>query len=130
MDAGATDSMIDAIRLCVSEALTNAVMHAYPDLPGAVDVVVELADDRLLVTVRDHGQGMGGASGARQNAGGMGLRMIRTLTARCRITSDSVAGTEICMTFAPGDEPSRPGSTERRPIRDSNPCRRRERAVS
>jgi anti-sigma regulatory factor (Ser/Thr protein kinase) len=99
-DVGAPDTTVDAVRLCVSEALANSAMHAYPDQAGVVEVIVEVEDEGFVVTVRDYGRGIGRTPGARVEEGGMGLEIIRTLTERYRITSESGSGTEICMFFA------------------------------
>ncbi|MFH5209813.1 ATP-binding protein [Antrihabitans spumae] len=48
-----------ALTLAVNEALANAVEHAYFDyaMPGTFDLVAsyDAANDRLLVTIADHG---------------------------------------------------------------------------
>ena len=48
-----------AVALAVSEAATNAVVHAYSDdeRPGPLIVTAKTAD-RTLTTVADHGRGM------------------------------------------------------------------------
>ena len=46
------------IKTAVSEAVTNAIVHAYPDSIGQVVVKVRICPDQVLeVTVRDHGRG-------------------------------------------------------------------------
>jgi len=51
--AGASADVLDAIRVAVSEAFTNAVLHAYPDADqvGTVDVTAEHTDGVLLIAV-------------------------------------------------------------------------------
>lgn len=100
--AGAEPATVQAIRLCVSEALANAALHAYPEQGGVVELVVALEDDEFVVTVRDYGRGIRASAAARRAEGGVGLGIIRELTDRYRITSDSDGGTEIRMTFARG----------------------------
>jgi stage II sporulation protein AB (anti-sigma F factor) len=99
VDAGVDEAIVAAVRMCVSEALANAVIHAYPEEAGAVHVVVEVEAAEIVVTVRDHGLGMGGAQFCR-DGGGLGLELMRKLTDGLRITSDSSQGTEIRMAFA------------------------------
>src|SRR5205085_3196023 len=53
------EAVVDDLRLAVTEACTNVVRHAYPDRPGALDVVVRPQRDRLEVVVADAGRGMG-----------------------------------------------------------------------
>ena len=47
------------VALAVSEAVTNAVMHAYCDRePGAVRIFASVAEGALVVIVSDDGPGM------------------------------------------------------------------------
>jgi anti-sigma regulatory factor (Ser/Thr protein kinase) len=103
-DAGAGDELVSSIRLCVSEALANAMMHGYPDHSGIVEVAIELDEDWLVVTVRDEGQGLARRSEGVGEEGGLGLEIIRKLTDSVRLTSDLGQGTEIRMTFARGSD--------------------------
>ena len=57
--AGADDPVLDAVRLAVSEAVSNVVVHGYRGTArGAFTVAVEWEGDELRVTVRDEGCGM------------------------------------------------------------------------
>ena len=50
----------------MSEAVTNAVVHAYPDKLGTVQVRVRiLPDERLEIAVKDHGIGIADVAQAR-----------------------------------------------------------------
>ena len=51
---------VSAIEIAVSEAVTNAVVHAYVDVPeGEVAVTAEMPEgDGLLVAVSDDGAGL------------------------------------------------------------------------
>ena len=54
------------IKTAVSEAVTNAVVHAYPDAIGTVQVRVRiLPDERLEIAVKDHGVGIADVAQAR-----------------------------------------------------------------
>jgi serine/threonine-protein kinase RsbW len=57
---GATDHSLESVSIAVSEAVTNAVLHAYRDAaePGPVLVVATMEDQMLHVTVADEGCGM------------------------------------------------------------------------
>ena len=89
----------DAVRLCVSEAVTNVVRHAYAGpTSGDVAVVVEKVDDELNVIVRDSGVGVRRSRPA-AGASGHGLKIIEKLSGESGITSRPGEGTELRMTF-------------------------------
>jgi anti-sigma regulatory factor (Ser/Thr protein kinase) len=54
------DPPLSSIALLVSEAVTNAVTHAYVGrpTPGSVDVTVTAEPDEVLITIEDQGNGM------------------------------------------------------------------------
>jgi serine/threonine-protein kinase RsbW/stage II sporulation protein AB (anti-sigma F factor) len=92
-----TDSLHD-IRLAVSEAVSNAVIHGYRDGgAGAIGVVTETYDSRLRVVVRDDGCGMSPHVGS--DGAGLGLRLIAALTESVAVRPTRLGGTEVCMTF-------------------------------
>ncbi len=94
--------IVDDIRLCVSEAVTNSVRHAYGADGGTVEVVMTKVDDELTVVVGDQGAGFESSSVVRDEPGGLGLEIIDALTSRHAISSSADLGTEIRMTFALG----------------------------
>ena len=97
--AGATDRALDSVAVCVTEAITNAVVHAYrhDDRPGRVDVEAEVDGDWLWVTVRDEGRGL---EPRLDSPGlGLGLPLIAQLSASSEIVSPEQGGTEIIMRF-------------------------------
>jgi serine/threonine-protein kinase RsbW len=67
----------DAVGVVVSEAVANAVMHAYRDRPepGRVRVSVEVGEDSLEVAVSDDGNGM--APRLDSPGAGLGVPLIR-----------------------------------------------------
>jgi serine/threonine-protein kinase RsbW len=93
---------VEAVRLAVSEAATNAVVHAYREAPGDLAVRAIVDGDQLLVVVCDTGLGLA----PRPDSPGLGLGMplIASVTSRFRVVSDD-SGTEVHMTFplAAGD---------------------------
>jgi anti-sigma regulatory factor (Ser/Thr protein kinase) len=96
--AGIEDESLDAIRLCVTEAVANAIVHAYGCKQGTVDVAVEDDGDHLVVAVRDHGVGMFAPRQPERRVG-FGLQLIERLSERCSIASNAVDGTEVRMWF-------------------------------
>jgi serine/threonine-protein kinase RsbW/stage II sporulation protein AB (anti-sigma F factor) len=98
--AGVPDDALDAIRLAVSEAVSNAVLHGYRGDTGRGDVtvLVEAEDSRLEVRVRDRGCGMSPHPDAR--GAGMGLPLIAQLSDAVAVRpNDEGGGTEVHMTF-------------------------------
>jgi anti-sigma regulatory factor (Ser/Thr protein kinase) len=95
--SGVPARIVEDVRLCVSEAVTNAVRHAFGGDDGVVHVSVELTDDELVVGVRDAGKGL--SEFRREGELGHGLRIIDALTQRCSISSAPGRGTEVVMVF-------------------------------
>lgn len=56
--AGFTAPDIEEIKVAVSEAVTNCVVHAYPDGAGEVRVELNPADGLLEILVHDRGVGI------------------------------------------------------------------------
>lgn len=88
----------DAIGVVVSEAVTNAVLHAYGDLqrPGEVHVSAQLHDEDVEVAVADDGIGLR----PRPDSPGVGLGMplIADLADRVEI-SGAHPGTRVAAHF-------------------------------
>jgi serine/threonine-protein kinase RsbW len=82
--AGASEETIADLKLAVTEAVANAVKHAYPpDSPGRVTVELSASAGRLEIAVSDYGRGLGDGA-APEEAGdlaesGMGLSIIRAI---------------------------------------------------
>ena len=90
---------LDAVELAVSEAVANAVVHAYEGGRGTVELQVAAAPYELRVVVRDHGCGLGGnGSGA---GAGFGLPIIRRLARHVEV-ADARPGVVLTMTFPRG----------------------------
>jgi anti-sigma regulatory factor (Ser/Thr protein kinase) len=88
------------MKMAVTEACTNVVVHAY-DQEGMLEVEMLAAEDGLTIVVRDHGSGIQprpARSGA--PALGLGLPLIAALSDAFELRGSSGAGTEVRMTFA------------------------------
>ncbi len=99
-DAGVEDEQLHDVRLAVSEALTNAVIHAFVDTPpGTLRLQAETGTDVLEVRVVDDGGGMGPRP---DSPGlGMGVPMIGKLCATVDLAEGPDGrGTEVRMVFA------------------------------
>jgi serine/threonine-protein kinase RsbW len=98
-DQGADSDTLAAIELCVSEAVNNAVLHAYRKLGrrGPVEVEVRRPDGYLCVYVRDRG------SGVRRRPDspglGLGLPLISETAWELDVRTPRTGGTEVVMRF-------------------------------
>ena len=91
--------LVEDIGLAVSEAATNAVLHAYLDdsPPGPLELSARLMDDRVYVVIRDHGRGM---TPRPDSPGlGLGLPLMTRLADAVQISTHPDGGTEVRMTF-------------------------------
>jgi serine/threonine-protein kinase RsbW/stage II sporulation protein AB (anti-sigma F factor) len=90
----------DDVRLAVSEAMSNAVVHGYRgEDVGDVTVSAEAEDSEMKVIVSDHGCGMRPRPDS--PGAGMGLPLIAEMSDSMSVTRGrDGTGTELCMTFA------------------------------
>jgi serine/threonine-protein kinase RsbW len=97
---GAPVSLRHDMTLAVSEACSNAVVHAYVDTvePGELLVEAFRVDGELIVVVGDEGRGM--ISRLDSPGLGVGLAVIGKLAAKLEIGNGSTGpGTRLRMTF-------------------------------
>jgi len=89
---------VDDVQIAVSEAVGNAVVHAYRGIrPGPIAVRARRARGKLLVTVADQGIGM---TPDPTNPGlRVGIPLITKICDDVRFTS-SDEGTVVSMSFA------------------------------
>ena len=97
-------SQLENLRVAVSEAITNVVVHAYPDgTAGTVRVTVEQdGQPEVYVAVRDEGSGLRPRP---DSPGlGLGLPLIAQLSNGLWVADGTGAGTVVSMRFdlAPG----------------------------
>ena len=95
--AGASDEQLDAIRLAVSEAMTNAVQYAYPARPGYIHLTARMAGGELWILIADNGCGI--HAGRESDGLGLGLALISHSTDGLSIVERSTGGTEIQLRF-------------------------------
>jgi anti-sigma regulatory factor (Ser/Thr protein kinase) len=95
--AGAEDRQVEAVRLASSEALTNAVLHAYRDRPGSIQVTAAAISGELWVLIADDGCGL--QPRADRPGLGLGLGLIAQLSDHLAIVPRASGGTEVRMRF-------------------------------
>ena len=85
------------VKLAVTEACTNVVVHAYGDGEGPMEVAASIDGDALRVTVRDDGLGI--VPRADSPGLGLGLPLIATLTESLELGKTPDDRTEVTMVF-------------------------------
>jgi serine/threonine-protein kinase RsbW len=97
------EELLSDVRLAVTEACSNVVVHAYDDeTPGPLEVLATLDDGTLTVVVRDEGPGI---TPHPDSPGlGLGLPLIASLAETVQLGRDERERTEVCMTFSLSDD--------------------------
>ncbi len=94
------------IRTAVSEAVTNAIVHGYPDTLGKITLRMRIYEDNLLeVQVKDRGVGIPDVAKARQpmfttggeERSGMGFTIMESFMDAIRVTSAPGRGTAVTL---------------------------------
>lgn len=94
------------IKTAVSEAVTNCIVHAYPEEIGRIILRARLLPDRVLeITVKDFGCGIADIAQAREpmfstggaERSGMGITIMESFMSEVRITSILGKGTSVRM---------------------------------
>jgi serine/threonine-protein kinase RsbW len=94
-----SDPPLDDVALVVSEAVTNAVRHAYVGRPaGDVHVRVTVDDGEVMVEVQDEGNGLR----PRPDSPGLGYGLALMVAVSRRFEAQTVegSGTRLCAWFA------------------------------
>ncbi len=97
---------LEDIKTAVSEAVTNAIVHAYPDSIGKVTVKARICGGNILeLTVKDHGRGISDVEQARQplfttggeERSGMGFTIMESFMDKLTVRSVPGRGTSVVM---------------------------------
>ena len=106
MQADPTYSDVSEVRTAVSEAVTNAVVHAYGSGAGTVVLRAALEGDALSVEVEDFGRGIEDVAramqplfttGAQEERTGMGFTLMQSFMDEVDVRSRPGAGTRVSM---------------------------------
>ena len=99
------DEMGD-IKTAVSEAVTNAIVHAYPDALGKIVMKMKLLKGNVLeITIRDWGCGIADVEEARRplfttggsERSGMGFTIMESFMDKLTVRSIAGKGTTVQM---------------------------------
>lgn len=95
---GACEEDLERVRLAVSEAVSNAIIHAYAfEADRAVNLTAAVIEGELTVVVADDGCGFGGA---RESKGlGLGIAVMTRLCDSLTVSTRSSGGTQLEMRF-------------------------------
>ncbi len=97
---------LEDIKTAVSEAVTNAIVHGYPDSIGKVQLKLRICPDGVLeLTVKDHGRGIPDIDKARQpmfttggeERSGMGFTIMESFMDKLTVRSVPGRGTTVVM---------------------------------
>ncbi|MCW3067266.1 MAG: putative anti-sigma regulatory factor, serine/threonine protein kinase [Solirubrobacterales bacterium] len=108
-DALGVDPALGAdMKIAVTEACANAVIHAYDDEKGPLEVDMVAEGALLTVSVRDRGLGFKPLPADDEHGPlGFGLALIASLSDAFAIQGGA-GGTEVVMSFEIGDVPNGP----------------------
>lgn len=107
MQVDPTIEQVNDIKTAVSEAVTNCVVHAYPDSTGTVYITARLKKDILTITVKDKGVGIADIQQAMQpmfttdiksERAGLGFAVMLSFMDKVKVYSKEGKGTRVVMT--------------------------------
>ncbi|MCR4563504.1 MAG: anti-sigma F factor [Clostridiales bacterium] len=97
---------INDIKTAVSEAVTNCIVHAYPDTVGKIYITVFLYDNgNVKIKVRDTGKGIEDVKKAREplyttggeDRSGLGFSVMESFTDKMYVRSLPGKGTTVTL---------------------------------
>ena len=97
---------LEDIKTAVSEAVTNAIVHAYPDAIGIVTLKLRICPGNILeLTIKDKGRGIPDVEKARQpmfttggeERSGMGFTIMESFMDQLSVRSVPGHGTTVTM---------------------------------
>ncbi len=106
LDLNPTVSELNDIKTAVSEAVTNAIVHGYPDSVGEIEMQAEINNDELHIKIIDSGVGIENleealepfySSRLEDERSGMGFTIMKTFMDEVKVTSNVNQGTVVYM---------------------------------
>ena len=108
---------LNDFKTAVSEAITNAIIHAYPGAEGMISLSLERQDRKVLVTVTDQGVGIRDIARSMQplyttvtdgERSGMGFTFMEAFTDDLKVISSPGQGTRVILTKTMGQDEKEP----------------------
>ena len=100
-------SEISDIKTAVSEAVTNSIVHAYPNGDGKIILEAEIEKNELHINIFDNGVGIPNVEEAlepfyttkpEEERSGMGFTIMQSFMDKVSVFSEKGVGTKIYMT--------------------------------
>jgi stage II sporulation protein AB (anti-sigma F factor) len=95
--AAGLEARADEAVEAANEAVSNAVMHAYPDGPGLVQITVKFGLGRATIVVSDEGCGIASARGP--GGAGFGFTIMDGASDSLQVASDPSKGTRVSLMY-------------------------------
>ncbi|MBQ0017085.1 MAG: anti-sigma F factor [Clostridiales bacterium] len=98
---------ITDIKTAVSEAITNCVVHAYPNEIGDILIKVKLFENKVEIQITDYGEGIDNVEQARepfyttkpeQERSGMGFTVMESFMDTLKVEKNRGRGISVHMT--------------------------------
>ena len=99
-------SELEDIKTAVNEAITNVIVHAYPDKPGYVTMKITTQDNKISINISDNGVGIEDIERAlvpfytskpNEERSGMGFTVMESFMDNLEVKSNK-EGVTVCMT--------------------------------
>ena len=106
INADPTLRELNDIKTAVSEAVTNAIVHGYPDTQGSVEMTAEIIENSVHITIKDYGVGIENLSKALElfyttkpndERSGMGFTIMQSFMDSIDVSSSVNQGTIVKM---------------------------------
>ncbi len=102
-----TVAELSDIKTAVSEAVTNCIVHAYPDEVGKIELTADVqAENKLVITITDKGIGIEDVeramqpmytTGSPEERAGLGFAVMKSFMDELKVRSKTGKGTKITM---------------------------------
>lgn len=94
------------VKTAVSEAVTNSIVHGYPDCVGEITLKAEIINGTIHIKIMDRGIGIENVSDALEpfyttkaddERSGMGFTIMKSFMDTVKVTSKKGKGTKVYM---------------------------------